>query len=127
MDLPREVAEMLLRADGKALATFFENEVNVVPVSSVRVEDGKIWLINYFLNKTLRNITRNPRGALAFWKGFEGYQVKGTLSYYTEGEAFDTAKRWIAGILPDRIVKGLIILDPEAVFHIAPSKAGATV
>jgi uncharacterized protein len=125
--LPQQVADVLLNADAKALATFSNSDINVVPVSSLKIVDGKIWLINYFLDKTLHNIIENPHASLACWKGFVGYQIKVAVTYLTEGKAFETAKAWIAEILPERTVKGLIVLEPTAIFDISASKERAGV
>ncbi len=42
MDLPQETVTILLKAEAKALATVANNEVNVVPVFSVKVVENKI-------------------------------------------------------------------------------------
>ena len=127
MNLPPEVTDMLLTADSKALATTHDDIVNVVPVSSVKIVDGKIWLINYFMNKTIEHITHNRHVALACWKGLSGYQIKADAAYVTEGYDFDEAVRWIADILPERTVKGLLILEPTELFDVSASKERAGV
>lgn len=119
MKIPTKAIDILLDADGKALATSCGGKVNVVPVSSVKIVDGKIWLINYFLGKTLHNIRKNPSVALAFWKGLEGYQVKGVVEHITDGNNFKQAEQWIAEILPDRVVNGLIILTTSEIFDVS--------
>lgn len=125
MKLPQKVAEILLKADGKALATSYKDNINVVPVSSIKIVDDKIWLINYFMGKTLQNIIQNPCASLACWKGLEGYQIKASVTYVTDGGDFAKAKEWIAGILPERVVKGLLILEPTEIFDVSASKERA--
>lgn len=127
MKLPKQIADIVLNADGKALATTYKNDINVVPVSSIKIVEGKIWLINYFMNKTLQNLTNNPHVALACWKGLEGYQIQADVAYLTDGDAFTEARQWIAKILPGRIVKGLLVLDPTEIFDISASKERAGV
>ncbi len=119
--IPDNVMEIILHADGKALATTGESGVNVVPVSSIRISDNQIWLINYFMNKTYQNIVKNPNVALACWKGLEGYQIKGKACIHTKGLLFDAARAWIAEILPDRIVRGLIIISPQEIYDVSAS------
>ncbi|MBP9710717.1 MAG: pyridoxamine 5'-phosphate oxidase family protein [Candidatus Pacebacteria bacterium] len=121
MELSNEVIDLLLNADSKALATTGPNGLNVVPVSTIRVVDGKILLMNYFFRKTIENIAVQPQVSLVGWKGFDGYQVKGNVLYVTEGPQFDEAKAWVAQNLRDRIVKGLLILTPEAIYNISPT------
>ncbi len=116
------IEKFILSAESKALATCIDGSPNVVPVSSIKIVDGKIWLINYFMDKTLANILENRSVALVCWKKMMGYQIKGKVSYETSGVNFDLAADWIKKILPERVVKGLIILEPEEIHDIAPTK-----
>ncbi len=125
MSLVKIYSEILLTAEGKALATYGEGGVNVVPVSTIRLIGEEIVLVNYFLNKTLSNLKANPEVALACWKGFAGYQIKGQARYETEGEIFDEIVVWIKEILPDRTVKGIIVIKPAEVFDITASSTRA--
>ncbi len=126
MRIPNACEAMVLQADGKALATLsVDNEVNVVPVSSVRIIDGKIVLVNYFFGKTLENIEQNPAVSLACWKGLEGYQIKALAGYETEGKMFEEIKAWINEILPERLVKGVLVLTPMAVFDVSANATRA--
>lgn len=111
---------MILDADSKALATNGPHGLNVVPVSSVRVENGQIWLVNYFMEKTAENIVADPQVALTCWTGMAGYQVKGRVDYQEDGEIFNDVKAWVADTLPDRVVKGVLVIEPEEVYNIAP-------
>jgi uncharacterized pyridoxamine 5'-phosphate oxidase family protein len=119
MKLPQESISILLNAEAKALATVWNDDINVIPVSSVKVVENEIWLINYFFGKTLTNIKQNPNVAFTFWKGLKGYQVKAKTNYLTEGEKFKKAVDWISKIHPNRIVKGLLVLNTIAVFDIS--------
>ncbi len=121
MKIDEHVEALIVSAESKALATY-GTHLNVVPVSSIKVVDGNIWLINYFMDKTLANILTNQSVALVCWKKMIGYQIKGTVQYKTEGKDFDHAVAWIKEVLPKRIVKGLIILTPEEIHDIAPAK-----
>lgn len=119
MKLSEEIKTVLLHAEAKALATSTKNEINVVPVSSVKIVDNKIWLIDYFFNKTQQNVLENPKVALTFWIGLKGYQLKATTTYLTKGTDFNAATKWIAGVHPNRTVKGLLVLSTDAVFDIS--------
>lgn len=126
MKIPNACEAMVLQADAKALATLsVDNDVNVVPVSSVRVVNGEIVLVNYFFDKTLENIKHNPSVSLACWKGLEGYQIKASARYETEGELFDEIKNWINQILPERIVKGVLVLTPTKVYDVSANATRA--
>ncbi|MEI6352872.1 MAG: flavin-nucleotide-binding protein [Candidatus Nomurabacteria bacterium] len=115
------VKKFLLNAESKALATFGD-EINVVPVSSIKIEGDEIWLVDYFMKKTKENILKNKNVSLVAWTGLFGYQIKGEMNYETEGEKFEKAVSWISEILPERKVKGILILKPKEVFDIAPTK-----
>lgn len=120
MELSPKVIDALLHAEGKALATSGKHGINVVPVSTVRVEGGKILLMNYFFKKTLDNVLEQPRVALAFWSGLEGYQIKGSVEYVDSGSAFEEATQWIIANVADRTLLGLLILTPEETHNISP-------
>lgn len=121
LEFSQRVIDTLLSADSKALATTGPQGLNVVPVSTIRVVDGKIWLINYFFKKTLENILANPTVSLVGWKGFDGFQIRANVTYIDEGKQLEEARNWVAQILPDRVVKGLLILDPEYVYDVSPT------
>ncbi len=121
MKIEREVMDTVLTADSKALATKGRHGLNVVPVSTVYIVDHKIWLINYFMGKTLENISDEKLAALVCWKGMVGHQIKGTIEYVEEGKDFEEARVAVAKILPDRIVKGLLILSPKEIHSVSPS------
>jgi predicted pyridoxine 5'-phosphate oxidase superfamily flavin-nucleotide-binding protein len=120
--MEKHIKEFILSADAKALATYSTDNVNVVPVSSIRIQEDKVWLINYFMDKTLANIINNKKVALVCWRKMMGYQIKGDVSYFTEGADFDAAVGWIKEVLPERIVKGLLILTPQEIHDISPTK-----
>ncbi|MBP6911921.1 MAG: pyridoxamine 5'-phosphate oxidase family protein [Candidatus Pacebacteria bacterium] len=120
MKLSPEIVEEILQADNKALATYGKHGINVVPVSTVRVVDGTILLMNYFMNKTIENILENQHVALSCWKGMKGCQIKGTISYVSEGAIFEEAKDWIEKNVSNRTLKGLLVLTPQSVHTVTP-------
>jgi predicted pyridoxine 5'-phosphate oxidase superfamily flavin-nucleotide-binding protein len=112
--------DILLTAEGKALATYHPtNGINVVPVSSLRLEGDEIVLVNYFFNKTLENIRENSEVSLAAWKGLKGCQVQATARYETEGELLSSVVAWIAETMPSRVVKGIVVLTPTKCFDVS--------
>jgi len=121
MNINQQTETFIISAQSKALATYGEN-LNVVPLSSVKIVNGKIWLVNYFMDKTLLNILANPSVSLVCWSEMIGFQIKGTVVYYTNGDDFESAVAWIHSILPDRVVNGLLVLTPKEIFDIAPTK-----
>jgi predicted pyridoxine 5'-phosphate oxidase superfamily flavin-nucleotide-binding protein len=121
MKCSEKIIDCVLNANSKALATSFDGQINVVPVSTVKFVEGKIWLIDYFFKKTKSNFLNNPKVALSFWTGTKGYQVKAHANYLTVGEEYDSAEEWIAGLHPDRTIKGLLIMEIDQIFDISIS------
>jgi predicted pyridoxine 5'-phosphate oxidase superfamily flavin-nucleotide-binding protein len=98
---------------------------NAVPVGAKKIIDKETILISdQFLNKTLANMKANPKVAVTFWEGREGYQLKGRVTIETTGQRFEETARWIeersskAGF-PLKS-KAAIILTIEEIFGIAP-------
>lgn len=130
MKLSAHSAALLEAADGKALATYsVQSGVHVVPVSSIRLEDEAIILVNYFFEQTLKNIEENPTVALAAWKGLEGIQVKATVRQETSGARFESVVEWIRETIPSRTVRGILVLTPVAVSDVSAdvTRAGTVI
>lgn len=130
MKLPAQCVAILEAADGKALATYSaESGAHVVPVSSIRLEEDAIVLVNYFFGQTLKNLEKNPAVSLAAWKGLEGFQIKASARIETSGERFDSVVAWIKETIPSRIVKGVVVLTPTEIFDVSAdaTKAGTVV
>lgn len=121
MELTSKISDAILSASNKALATTGKHGINVVPVSTVRIVNGEVWLMNYFFKKTRDNVLDQPRAALVCWTGFEGYQVKGSVVYAETGEQFEQAKAWVEENVPGRRLKGLLIIKPEEAYKVSPS------
>lgn len=81
------------------LATCANGEPNVVPVAFKDVtDDRKLVVGDVFLETTLNNIKAND-GKIAISaydaQSLEGYQIKGTAEYVTEGELVNTFKAMV--------------------------------
>ena len=85
----------LLKSGMWDLATCANGEPNVVPVAFKDVTpDGKLVVGDVFLDTTLKNLAAsNGKIAISVYdaQNLEGYQVKGTAQYVTEGEVASTA------------------------------------
>lgn len=121
--LSEKVTEVIENANGRALASFDGERVNVVPVSMARVHAGQVWLFDFFMQKTKDNVASRREVALACWNGLVGVQLKAEVAYVTSGSDFDAAVAWVAERNPSRIVKGLLKLSPHTVFDISPGGA----
>ncbi len=119
----QSIKDALAKATAKALATYGSDGINVVPVSMIKVNDDTVWLFDFFMGKTMKNLTANPSVALTAWTDMKGVQLKCESIYKTNGSDFDAAVAWAHTQNPNRVVKGLIILTPTAVFDISPGGA----
>lgn len=107
------------------LATCADGEPNVVPVAFKDVtEDGKLLVGDVFLEITLNNIKANDgKIAISVYnaQNLEGYQVKGTAEYVTEGAIVDTFKAMVEEMFKGAATaKGALIITPEKVIVTTP-------
>ena len=107
------------------IATCADGEPNVVPVAFKDVtEDGKLVVGDVFLETTLNNIKAND-GKLAISaydaQSLEGYQIKGTAEYVTEGTVVDTFKAMVEKMFNGAATaKGALIITPSKVIVTTP-------
>ena len=107
------------------LATCANGEPNVVPVAFKDVtEDGKLVVGDVFLETTLNNIKANDRKiAISAYdaKTLEGYQIKGTAEYLTEGELVNTFKAMVEKMFNGAATaKGALVITPSKVIVTTP-------
>ena len=107
------------------LATCANGEPNVVPVAFKDVtDDGKLLVGDVFLETTLNNIQANDgKIAISVYdaKNLEGYQVKVTAEYVTEGAVVDTFKAMVEKMFNGAATaKGALIITPEKVIVTTP-------
>ena len=120
-----ENVKKILKESMWDLATCGNNESNVVPVAFKDVtEDGKLVVGDVFLETTLKNIQSNGgKIAISVYNGetLEGYQIKGTAKYVTEGTVVDTFKAMVEKMFNGAATaKGALIINPEKVIVTTP-------
>lgn len=120
-----ENAVKLLKAGMWDLVTCANGEPNVVPVAFKDVtEDGKLVVGDVFLETTLNNIkANNGKIAISVYdaQSLEGYQIKGTAEYVTEGAVVDTFKAMVEAMFNGAATaKGALIITPEKVIVSTP-------
>lgn len=105
------------------LATY-SNEPNAVPVAFKKVtDDGKLLVGDVFLETTLKNIQANGKIAVSASDAatLEGYQIKGTAQYITEGAIVDEFKQMVEAMFKGAATaKGALIITPERVIVTTP-------
>ena len=115
----------LLKNEMWDLATCSDGEPNVVPVAFKDVtEDGKLVVGDVFLETTLANIKADGgKIAVSVYdaKNLEGYQIKGTAEYVTDGNVVETFKAMVEKMFDGKATaKGALIITPEKVIVTTP-------
>lgn len=115
----------LLKSGMWDLATCANGEPNVVPVAFKDVtDDGKLLVGDVFLETTLNNIKANGgKIAISVYdaQSLEGYQIKGTAGYVTEGTVVDTFKTMVEKMFNGAATaKGALIITPNKVIVTTP-------
>ena len=120
-----EAAVKLLKSGMWDLATCADGEPNVVPVAFKDVTpEGKLTVGDVFLDTTLKNLSANG-GRIAVSvcdaQKLEGYQIKGTARYVTEGEVVDAFKAMVEKMFSGAATaKGALVITPEKVIVTTP-------
>lgn len=87
-------------------------------------EDGKLVVGDVFLDTTLKNIkANNGKIAISAYdaSSLEGYQIKGTAEYVTEGAVVETFKAMVEKMFNGAATaKGALIITPEKVIVTTP-------
>lgn len=120
-----EAVKNILKSSMWDIATCSNGEPNVVPVAFKDVtEDGKLVVGDVFLETTLKNIAENNgKVAISVYdaQSLEGYQIKGTAQYITDGELVDTFKAMVEKMFNGAATaKGALIITPEKVIVTTP-------
>lgn len=101
-----------------------DSEPNAVPVAFKDVTaDGKLIVGDVFLETTLNNIKANKKIAVSACNSttLEGYQIKGTAAYITEGPVVDTFKKIVSDMFHGAATaKGALIITPQKIIVTTP-------
>lgn len=120
-----ENLETLLKEQIWYLATY-SDEPNAVPVAFKDVTaDGLLTVGDVFLETTLSNIAANGKIAVSACnpETMEGYQIKGTAEYVTEGPVVDAYKAMVEAMFNGgATAKGALIISPEKIIITTPGE-----
>jgi len=87
-------------------------------------EDGKIVIIDNYMNKTKANVLENPNVAILMMTE-EAYQIKGVCTYVDEGEEYEAARQWMMAKSDKYPAKGALVIEVTDAFNSIPgSNAG---
>lgn len=86
--------------------------------------DGKLVVGDVFLDATLKNLAADGgKIAISIYdaKSLEGYQIKGTAEYATEGDTVKTFKTMVEQMFNGgATAKGALIITPEKIIVTTP-------
>lgn len=121
----KESVIQLLKNGMWDLATCANGEPNVVPVAFKDVtDDGKLVVGDVFLETTLQNLEANDgKIAISVYdaQNLEGYQIKGSAEYVTEGAVVETFKAVVEEMFHGAATaKGALIITPSKVIVTTP-------
>ena len=105
-----------------------EARPNAAPKFLLKVEDDHIYLVDYFIGRTFRNLQANPRISLSFLDSatLMGYQINGKVEIIDSGKEYATVlkelqdkqidlsiKRVIEGVTKGKAHKAYEVSIPE--------------
>jgi predicted pyridoxine 5'-phosphate oxidase superfamily flavin-nucleotide-binding protein len=111
LKLPEEVNQAWDNREGPVVLTTVDTKGNTNAIYATCVSkygDDMLVVADNFFSKTKANILSGSRASLLFiTKEGKSYQVKGEISYHTEGLIFEDMKRWNPANLPGHAAAAL--------------------
>ena len=105
-----------------------ESRPNAAPKFLLKVESSHIYLVDYIIGKTFRNLKVNPRVSLSFFDNntLVGYQLNGKVQILDRGPEYlsalnDLARKEI-DLSATRIIDGVIKGQAHKAYEVAASK-----
>lgn len=96
--LPESVRQAWEERDGPVVFATVDQDgkPNAIYATCVSMPDTEtIVVANNYFAKTLQNIFAGSKGSILFiTKEGKSFQIKGRISYHTEGSIFEEMKRW---------------------------------
>ena len=104
-------------------------EPNVVPVGMLILQDDKetVWIVDNFMDKTLKNVKENPKASFYVWnpESKYAYQIKGSVTVESSGNDYMKAKEIAAARKKELPAKNLLKMKITSVYCVSPGpKAG---
>lgn len=105
------------------LATY-DKEPNSVPMAFKSITpDGKLAIASVFMKTSIENIQKNGRASISACdiNTMEGYQIKGSAVYLTEGELVDNFKKIVSEKMDGKVTaQGVVVVTPETIIVTTP-------
>ena len=101
-----------------------KGEPNVVPVGAfiLQADDETVWIVDNFMNKTIKNLKENPKVSVYAWNHEceNSYQIKGDVTIETSGKDFEAARQIMWSMKKELPAKALIKMKITAVYCVRP-------
>lgn len=124
MKLTAEVKEVMSKVRIYSIATASKDGVpNVVPAGMFMIKDDEtIWLIDNYMDKTLKNVKENPVVAFYAWdpESPNSYQVKCSVTIENSGPDYEEAVRIAHSKSEKYPAKNLLKLKVQDIFYVTP-------
>lgn len=130
--MSEKVQAMFMKSSIAVVATATANGIpNAVPIAMKKIVDAETLLVSdQFFHKTHDNLAENPRIAITFWEGNDGYQIKGSVTLQDSGELYAKTAEWVeeAGkaIGAPLKSKGIAVVKVEEIYSVAPGPEAGT-
>lgn len=98
---------------------------NVAPIFwKLWYDDSTLLLLDNYMKATKTNITATGKASVSAWnsESGEGYQVKGTAEYFSEGLHMDAAVAHMDKQKPGTRPKGVVVLRVNQVYVQTPGE-----
>ena len=105
-----------------------ESRPNAAPKFLLKVEANHIYLVDYVIGRTFRNLQTNPRISLSFFDHdtLVGYQINGEVLIIDRGSEYQDALNDLArkeiDLSTTRIIDGVIKGQSHQAYEVAASK-----
>lgn len=125
----KKISELIASREFISVATCdHEGRPNAAPKFLLKVEEGYIYLVDYTIGWTFRNLKINPRASLSFMdnNSLTGYQLNGSAAIIDSGSEYEriveelqrkqidlSIKRVIEGVERGHVHKAFEVAIPE--------------
>jgi len=94
--LPKELVDVLEKREFVSVATCdFKGRPNAAPKFVLKIEGNRIYLVDYTIGTTWKNLKVNPRISLSLvdTRTLKGYQLNGAVKILSRGKLYDRMRR----------------------------------
>lgn len=124
--MSKEVQEAMEKQKIFPFATASKDGIpNVVPIGFLlEGKDGNIWVVDNYMEKTLKNVRENPKASFYIWEqGFkESYQVKCSVKVEDSGEDYEFAVDLAHKKRETFPAKTLLKLTVDEIYYVTPGE-----